>query len=152
MNTTEINGFEIDVFNQHGLKAGAKDSTCPLCSEGRSSKNKKAKCASLDWDRGLGTCHHCDETFQLHTFKRVADKEYTKPEWKNNINLSDAAIKWFEGRGIGQKTLEKMKISEGVEWMPQVEKKVNTIQFNYFINGELINTKYRDGNKNFKLV
>ena len=152
MNTTEINGFEIDVFNQHGLKAGAKDSTCPLCSEGRSGSNKNAKCASLDWERGLGTCHHCDEVFQLHTFKRTTDKEYIKPEWKNNTDLSDAAIKWFEGRGISQITLERMKVSEGVEWMPQTGTKVNTIQFNYFINGELINTKYRDGNKNFKLV
>ena len=152
MNTSEINGFEIDVFNQYELKTGAKDSTCPLCSEDRSNQNRKAKCASLDWERGLGTCHHCDEVFQLHTFKRTTDKEYVKPEWKNNTDLSDAAIKWFEGRGISQNTLEKMKISEGVEFMPQEGKNVNTIQFNYFINGELINTKFRDGKKNFKLV
>ena len=45
-----------------------------------------------------------------------------------------------------------MKISEGSEWMPQTSKNENTIQFNYFINNELINIKYRDGRKNFKLV
>ena len=45
-----------------------------------------------------------------------------------------------------------MKISEGPEWMPQTSKTENTIQFNYFINNELINIKYRDGRKNFKLV
>ena len=98
MQTTEINGFEIDQFNQHDLKAGAKDSPCPLCSPHRSNKNQKAKCASLDWERGIGTCHHCDEVFQLHTFKRKGggEKVYIKPEWKNNTKLSDAAIKWFE--------------------------------------------------------
>ncbi len=35
--------------------------------------------------------------------------------------------------------------------MPQVQKEVNAIHFNYFRNSELINTKYRDGFKNFKL-
>jgi twinkle protein len=107
-----------------------------------------------DWERGLGTCMNCDEVFQLHTFKRKGgtDKEYVLPEWKNNTELSAGAVKWFEERGISQKTLTNMKISEGSEWMPQVSKEVNTIQFNYFINDQLINTKYRDGRKNFKLV
>ena len=36
--------------------------------------------------------------------------------------------------------------------MPQVEEEINTIQFNYFRGDELINVKYRDGNKNFKMV
>ena len=42
-------------------------------------------------------------------------------------------------------------ISEGVEWMPQTGQDENTIQFNYFIGDELVNVKYRDGRKNFKL-
>ena len=36
--------------------------------------------------------------------------------------------------------------------MPQTGQTENTIQFNYFRNSELINTKFRDGRKNFKLV
>ena len=88
----------------------------------------------------------------MHTFKRTTDKEYVKPQWHNNTDLSDNAIRWFEGRGISQATLSKLKISEGQEWMPQTGKEENTIQFNYFINDELINIKYRDGRKNFKLV
>ena len=153
MNTNEINGFEIDTFNQYDLKTGAKDSTCPLCSEERSGKNKKAKCASLDWERGLGTCHHCDEVFQLHTFKRTTDKTYVLPDvvWKNNTDLSDKAIKFFEGRGISQATVKKLKISEGVEWFPQLDGKYPSINFNYFINEEIINIKYRGPKKSFKL-
>ena len=154
MNTTEINGFEIDNFNQYDLDVGKREGVCPLCSHNRQPKNQKAKCAMYDWDRGLGTCMNCNEVFQLHTFKRSSNKmkEYTKPEWKNNTDLSNNVIKWFEGRGISQKTLVKMKITEGVEFMPQTNKSENTIQFNYFINNELINIKYRDGRKNFKLV
>ena len=154
VNNTEINGFTIDQFNQYDLTVGKKEGICPLCSTDRKPENRKAKCAMYDWERGLGTCMNCDEVFQLHTFKRKgeSDKIYTKPEWQNNVLLSDNAVKWFEKRGISQRTLIKMKISEGSEWMPQTSKLENTIQFNYFINNELINVKYRDGRKNFKLV
>ena len=154
MNTTDINGFEIDQFNQHDLKVGAKDSICPKCSHERSNHNAKTKCASLDWDTGIGTCHHCDETFQLHTFKRKGggNKIYVKPVWRNETNLSDNVIRYFEGRGISQDTLVKLRVTEGKEWMPQTRKEENTIQFNYFVANELINIKYRDGRKNFKLV
>jgi twinkle protein len=154
MNTTEINGYEIETFNQYDLAVGKKEGICPVCSHDRKPENRKAKCAMYDWERGLGTCMNCDTVFQLHTFKRKGGgtKEYVLPEWRNNTSLSDAAIKWFEGRGISQKTLTDMKISEGPEWMPQTSSNVNTIQFNYFINEQLINTKFRDGRKNFKLV
>jgi len=154
MTTTEINGFEIEQFNQYDLQVGKKEGVCPLCSHDRKPENRKAKCAMYDWERGLGTCMNCDNVFQLHTFKRKGggDKEYVLPEWKNNTDLSDNAIKWFEKRGISQKTLTDLKVSEGPEWMPQVSSNVNTIQFNYFINDQLINTKFRDGRKNFKLV
>ena len=154
MNVTEINGFLIDKFNQYNLIVGKKEGVCPLCSTTRKPANQKAKCAMYDWERGLGTCMNCDEVFQLHTFKRKGNptKNYIKPKWENKILLSDAIVKWFEKRGISQKTLIKTKISEGKEWMPQTNKEENTIQFNYFINNELINIKYRDGRKNFKLV
>ena len=35
--------------------------------------------------------------------------------------------------------------------MPQTGKQENTIKFNYFMGDQLINVKYRDGRKNFKL-
>ena len=154
MNTTEINGFQIDKFNQYDLIVGKKEGVCPLCSSNRKPENRKAKCAMYDWERGLGTCMNCNEVFQLHTFKRKGgnDKVYNKPKKIANPLLSNKVIKWFEGRGISNSTLVKMKITEGQEFMPQTGKEENTIQFNYFINDELINIKYRDGKKNFKLV
>ena len=80
--TYEINGFEIDEFNVYKLEEGKTQGICPLCSHDRKAANKKLKCASYDWKRGLGTCHNCNQTFQMHTFKRKGDaiKEYTKPE------------------------------------------------------------------------
>jgi hypothetical protein len=70
MQTTEINGFLIDKFNQHGLEEGKSQGDLSSVFFSRKPENQKTKCASYDWDRGLGTCHNCDKTFQLHTYQR----------------------------------------------------------------------------------
>ena len=149
----EINGFIIDNFNQHGLEVGKTQGTCPLCSSSRKTENKKAKCCSYDWERGLGTCHNCDSTIQLHTYKRKgkAEKVYIKPDYGHKTPVDDKALEWFTQRGISKDTLDELKVSTGSEYMPQTAKQENTIQFNYYVGGELINVKYRDGRKNFKL-
>lgn len=144
--------FIIDKYNQYNLEDKAKYSTCPICSASR--KKSDQKCMMLDWNRGLGTCSHCGVTIQLHTYKQKNQKnkkDYKKPDFINNTELSDKLVKWFENRKISQFTLRHLKVSEGPEFMPQIKKQINTIQFNYFRNNELINVKYRDANKNFKL-
>jgi twinkle protein len=153
MQTTEINGFLIDEFNQHKLEAGKKQGICPLCSADRKPKNQKAKCASYDWERGLGTCHNCNSTFQLHTYKRKGEtqKVYERPKNEVVEPPDSKVVEWFKSRGISQQTLTDLKIGEGAEYMPQTGKAENTIKFNYFMGGDLVNIKYRDGRKNFKL-
>ena len=153
MQTTEINGFVIDTFNVHKLEAGKTQGVCPLCSADRKPKNQKAKCASYDWERGLGTCHNCNSTFQLHTYKRKGDidKVYERPKDAVVKPPASKVVEWFESRGISQSTLTDLKVGEGTEYMPQTGKTENTIKFNYFMGGDLINIKYRDGRKNFKL-
>jgi twinkle protein len=152
METVEINGFLIDEFNQHGLEAGKTQGICPLCSSSRKPENRKAKCASYDWERGLGTCHNCDSTFQLHTYKRKgkSTREYVKPDFDGRA-ASEKIIKWFADRGISENTLQELKVRESKEYMPQTGKLENAIQFNYYMGMDLINIKYRDGRKNFKL-
>jgi len=154
VNNTEINGFQIDQFNQYDLAVGKTQGTCPLCSHTRKAENKKAKCASYDWQRGLGTCHNCDRTFQLHTYQRkgASEKVYVRPETPEvTNNVSTKVEEWFSSRGISAATLSALKVTEGPEWMPQTGKTENTIQFNYYMGDQLINVKYRDGRKNFKL-
>jgi len=153
VNSTEINGFLIDKFNQYSLEVGDTQGVCPLCSHERQPKNQKQKCASYDWERGLGTCHNCNTSFQLHSYKRRGEvqKVYVRP---NHIEVSDVGTKvesWFKSRGISNKTLRDLRITEGVEWMPQTNAKENVVQFNYFVGEDLINIKYRDGRKNFKM-
>ena len=151
---TEINGFLIDNFNQHGLDVGKTQGICPLCSHTRQPKNKDAKCSSYDWERGLGTCHNCDTSFQLHTYQRKGNaiKEYVKPIPVEVFEpVKDKAVEWFKARGISQQTLNDLNVTTGKEFMPQTGQKENTIQFNYVMGDELVNVKYRDGRKNFKL-
>jgi twinkle protein len=151
--TTEINGFQIDNFNQYKLEEGKTQGTCPICSSDRKPKNEKAKCASYDWERGIGTCHNCNKTFQLHTYKRKgkSEKVYTKPTSIVSFEPSTKVSDWFAERGISKQTLVELGITEGLEFMPQTGKNENAIHFNYFIGDQLINIKYRDGRKNFKL-
>ncbi len=151
--TTEINGFQIDKFNIYSLEEGKTQGICPLCSSDRKEKNKKANCASYDWLRGLGTCHNCNTSFQLHTYQRKgkAEKVYVKPEAIKLVEPSMKVEDWFKTRGISKRTLDDLKVTEGTEWMPQTSKNENTIHFNYFMGDQLINIKYRDGRKNFKL-
>ena len=155
---TEINGFLIDKFNQYDLEVGKTQGVCPWSTQCRKPSNHKKKCSSYDWERGLGTCHNCNKTYQLHTYERKgkSDKEYTKPDSsphvvQYNSELSGKVLKWFESRGISPQTLDYCNVTETKEWMPQTGKDENTIRFNYYMGNELINIKYRDGRKNFKL-
>ena len=96
---TEINGFLIDTFNQYSLKPGSTQGICPLSSANRQPKNQKAQCASYDWERGLGTCHNCDTSFQLHTYQRKgnATREYVKPIPVEVFEpVKDKAVEWFK--------------------------------------------------------
>jgi twinkle protein len=130
---------------------GEYATTCPKCSHDRSKKN--AKCLGVNLDKQVWHCNHCDWRGALPTRPLYEPtKAYTRPTWHNNTTLSDNVVKWFEGRGIRQEVLKEMKVSQGKEWMPQTQKEEHTIQFNYFRNGELINTKFRTGAKHFKMV
>lgn len=133
----------------NGKYKGEVQTICPQCSHTR--KKKTDKCLSVNLDKQVWHCHHCGWDGGLKP-EPIEKKVYVKPEWKNKTALSEKVVKWFESRGINQETLTAWKISEGMEWMPQVNGKINTIQFNYFDEkGELINVKYRTGNKHFKL-
>ena len=133
--------FEIQDYNIYDLKAGKKDQICPKCSHTRSSKNQKATCASADWERGLLTCHHCGEVTQLHTYKRMTDKVYIKPIENGKQDIDNRVADWFSTRGISLPTLQRARVTTEPGW----------IKFNYYINDELINIKYRNGKKNFRI-
>jgi len=138
--------FSIDVKKTSGEEV----MVCPKCSHLR--KKKTDKCFSWNNDKNVGRCAHCESAFVIKQEMQTPTKEYFRPTFNNRTDLSKNAVDYFFGRGISQQTLIEFKITEGEEYMPQDLKKMNTIQFNYFRNGKLINTKFRTGSKHFKLV
>ena len=135
--------FNIDVGNK---SAGKLKTKCPKCSHTR--KNKTDKSLSVDIDQGLFNCHNCGWS---GTTKFQKKSEYIKPQ-TIKVNLTDNIIKWFADRKITESTLVHWKIGESLEYFPQVGKKRTAVNFNYYRNKELVNVKYRDAEKNFKMV
>lgn len=139
---TNYEQYGIDI--PFGKSTGQVYITCPKCSEDR--KKKKDKCLGVNLDSGVWHCVHCDWKGSIHR------KQYVLPKWENKTELPDSILEWFQSRNITSETLNQMKISYSTIWMPQVEKNVGAICFNFFRDGQLINVKYRDRDKNFRLV
>lgn len=126
---------------------------CPKCSHTR--KNKKDPCLSIDLETGDYNCHNdCGFKGRVKSFVpyEPKPKEYIRPVFNNNTSLNENIVKWFQGRSISQKTLVDCQITESLVFMPQLKKEVNTINFNYFRDSELVNVKYRDSSKNFRMI
>ena len=121
---------------------------CPECSHTR--KKNKDKCLAWNTKEKRGYCHNCTASFFEYSPHEA--KQYTIPEWKNKTDLTDKAVKYFEGRMIKQETLNRMKVYSDIEFMPQYQKEVPVICFPYFLNEKLINIKFRGPQKSFKLV
>jgi twinkle protein len=134
-------------FFEPGNK-GEERHLCPECSHNR--KKKTDKCFAWSNKDKRGYCHNCLTSF--FEYSPHEEKQYTLPKWKNKTDLTDKAVKYFEGRMIKQSTLNLMKVYSDVEFMPQFNAQIEVICFPYFFNEKLINIKYRGAKKSFKLV
>ena len=157
----------------YGRTGGKVKTYCPQCHNQR--RDKRDKSLSVDLDKGLWHCHYCgwsgtltestydpspegkrkwmeQQPWYRQTQIRQQKREYKKPQPRPTAPMSAKALAWFKGRGISEETLLAMKVTEGLEWMRQKNGQANTVQFNYYHNGELVNTKFRTGDKCFKLV
>jgi twinkle protein len=123
---------------------------CPRCSATR--KHKRDRSLSVDLKTGLFNCHNtgCDFRGCAVEVKREK-KEYTRPPQRLE-KLSKKSIEFFEQRGISNNTTLRFGITEAKEWMPQFEKEVGCICFNYQRKDELVNIKFRGPQKSFKMV
>lgn len=135
------NFYELD-FNPN-----TKRYVCPECHNAR--KKSKNKDLEYYFEKDRAYCFHCNATFFL--YQPHEEKQYEVPEWKNITELSDKALHYMNGRMISQETLNKMKIYSDHIYMTQLQKQTEVICFPYFVNGKLINIKYRGGNKSFQL-
>jgi twinkle protein len=147
-----------DKLSDLGIKLtrryGQEKTKCPQCHDGR--KNKHDKSLSVNITTGEYKCHNsCGFQGNVRWEERKREpKVYQKPsaDVLKNIELREKVVQWFEKRGIRESTLQKFMIFCKSEWMPQTNKNENCICFPYFRDGSLVNIKYRDGAKNFRMV
>jgi twinkle protein len=137
------------IYDLQIQRSGENRMPCPECAEDR--KKKTAKPFSFNKSQGVGKCQHCGAVFFEYR-ENYKQKEYRIPEWKNRTELTDNAAKYLRTRLILDDTLNAMNISSAVEFMPQTGREENVICFPYYRSGKLVNVKYRDARKNFKLV
>lgn len=161
----------IDLSVPIGAKADKNGETplvCPICTNARKDVHKKEQKFSINLTKSPipWRCNHCGEAGY------VIDEEYLKRatfkpiiENKKFIELSDPIVKWFwEERKISKKTLTDLDICASTETIRQDKeipgeednhgKYINRrcINFKYKKDNILINIKYRDKNKNFKMI
>ena len=167
MITLDFTKYGIDVSHVSRNAVNVK-AFCPQCHDHRTDKRDRS--LSVNMQTGMFKCHYCgfsgcaavpsdtdkQQWMQQQPWFRPAPLRKQKPQYKlptpkPHAPMGERALAWFKGRGISQATLEALKVTEGMEWMPQKNGQANTVQFNYFLNGKLINTKFRTGDKCFKL-
>lgn len=157
-------GIEVPTSRSRGnVKA-----VCPACRDNRGNPNDRSLSCNLATGQFL--CHHCgwsgtvaeEEEYERqqrieawkaqHSNARRPKKEYRRPKVRPQSPYSAKLLAYMKGRGISEATLTAMHVGEGMEWMPQTQKEMNTVQFHYYRDGEFLNTKFRTGNKHFKFV
>ena len=141
---------------------------CPICTPHRQKEHRNEKKFAINMHKlpHPWRCNHCGEGGYVID-EAYMERAKIKPilENKTFLPLSDPLVEWFwNERKISKQTLNELQISSSEELIRQLKKvpgeediydKVvsrKCINFKYFKDGILINIKYRDKNKNFKLI
>lgn len=136
---------------------------CPFCREQRS--NKRDKSLSINRETLAYNCHYCgrsgylvsrleESRKEMDRLERQMRKTYKKPTFKPHIEpkIDPSIAEYFKGRGISEDTLLKAKVTKETAYFGQDGCSRGCIAFNYYVNGEHINTKYRTRDKHFSFV
>ena len=147
MSTKTFTDFGIQIAN------GESRTLCPQCSPGRTKKYDK--CLAVDQEKGLWFCHHCGWRGGLGGTSEESEharKVLQLPHFVQSEIEDTKVLEWFQGRGINRPTLAAFHVKSGLAWMhgPNGGGKTNTIQFPYYLGGQVVNVKYRTGDKRFR--
>ena len=116
---------------------------CPKCSHTRSNKTEPCLSVSIDEEKALWKCHHCEWEGSAFT-DRKENINYKKapvvPIKPPANKISSNAIDWLNSRKITVKTAEDFGLYTHN----------GSLCFPYFYNNEIVNIKYRSSNKQFR--
>lgn len=141
---------------------------CPICASGRLPEHQTQKLLAINLKKPdlPWRCNHCGEAGYIVEELAISQMNIKPVAREFQFNpIPEAMQQWFwNERRIGKETLDHFKISMSQEMMmiqkapeDHIEWKgkwINRacINFKYFRNDILINVKFRDKQKNFKLV
>lgn len=133
-----------------GHTSGEIKTVCPSCSHTR--KKRSYPCLNVNLDKGVYNCWHCGWSGGIgkdFTPRVPMQKTYRKPEFKPQP-LPTGALGFLTKRGLTPEVIGRNQISAVTVYMPQIEGEVEAIAFPFVKNGEVVNVKYRDKEKNFR--
>ena len=138
-------------INTRGHTRGEIKTLCPQCSHKR--KHSHEPCLSVNLDKGFYNCHHCGFSGATKmTTKTYTHREpYKKPTF-TPAPISEKVLMYLSSRGLTDDVLLRNQVTSGMAFMPQKDEEVECIQFPYIKNGEVVNIKFRDAEKNFRQV
>jgi len=119
---------------------------CPKCSHTR--KNKNEPCLSVNIDDGVYNCFHCGWSGNVLTKEQST---YVQPI-ENYVEVGEKLLKYFNNRGISKATIDEWLIGQSEQFFSGAHKARTAIEFKYYERDRLVNIKYRDAGKNFKLT
>lgn len=134
---------------------GEHRTTCPLCSHER--HKRWDKCLAVNADKGTALCHHCGQSFALKASPNAygtpppPKREYTRPAYEptDEGDLPPKPAAYLASRGITSEVWRRYRIEyrrgdfSGGSAM--------ALCFPYFRDGRVINVKWRDARKNFRM-
>jgi twinkle protein len=146
-------------WSDYGLSvpsgSGEIDIPCPRCSAAR--KKKSARCLSVNRDKGMWICHHCGFAGSLEHGEAGVDPGWRRPKYRPppereiSLDLPPTIVTWFAKRAISPAVLKRNQIGYAQVYMPQLEEKVGSIVFPYLRDGVVVNRKFRDHQKDFRM-
>lgn len=158
--------YQVDV--RHRV-SGVVKTICQQCQATR--RNKKDRSLRVNIDSGHCHCYHCGADFYVpdteeerlkaerlaarqQRLSATVPQHFRRPVFDpTKTTLSEATEKWLVSeRCIPQSVIASLRLTEQEELMPQSGQKERCVCFNYFENGQLVNTKFRSGAKHFKMV
>lgn len=147
MYSAELSRLGINLKNNHH---GQIKTTCPWCSSTRKKPNED--CLSVNIDEGVYNCKHCGKKGS------VAGRQYTTPKAPKNLSeKSEDVYALFAARKITKETVDHFKVGvdakgfSRTDGLDGVEIK-KTVCFPYYLNGVLVNVKYKTADKRFKMT
>jgi len=160
--------MEIDVkkLKETGIKLEDRDYTkadpqkmfCPDCHKDRTHQGDKS--LAVYWNSCYAKCFNCGSEFFFGKTEKIGHqpttkqtmkketKEYKKPAKLANETAPDEnVLKWFASRGIPAEVVLQAGITQAARTFQKKDYPEKCILFPYFVEGELVNRKYRGAEK-----